>query len=144
MITLGNCQALLIGCGGKKRRERSMARDLYTSGYFKLKVAFATSLRKPWAVLSAKHGILMPERKVHPYDLSLGDLDEAGVRRWAEDVAEQFLEWQLGATRIAIVAGDRYFSALIEPLDFIGVEIMNPCKGLGIGKQMAWLKRNAR
>ena len=61
------------------------ARDLYTSNYFHLKKQFARRITgvnggrdgaSPWAILSAKHHILMPWKDVKYYNKSIDDLGD--------------------------------------------------------------------
>lgn len=61
------------------------ARDLYTSNYFHLKKQFARRITgversrdgaSPWAILSAKHHILMPWEAVKYYNKSIDDLGD--------------------------------------------------------------------
>ena len=58
------------------------AQDLYTSSYFAVKRAFAERVggvadgvdAPPWAILSAKHGVIEPSRPTCPYETRVDDL----------------------------------------------------------------------
>lgn len=61
------------------------ARNLYTSNYFSLKKQFARRIAgvegvrdgaSPWAILSAKHHVLMPWKEVKYYNKSIDDLGD--------------------------------------------------------------------
>lgn len=136
------CDLLLIGCGAEKGTERCQAQQLYTSQFFAAKRAFANSIGIRWAILSAKYGILHADRVIPPYNKRVDELTMWQKRQWAIRTAAQLLDWDRFVSQIAIVAGDAYMHPLTEILAAIGVEVVNPCQGLGIGKQIAWLRAN--
>lgn len=150
MIALQDCEALLIGCGAGKQPTAVRAAELYTSTYFKEKVRFAEAMGLPWAILSAKYGILKPDTITEPYDLTAEVLTPEEKREWVAGVALQLFEWEIfgdgfiislrSVRHIAIIAGETYVKPLTETLRTLGVEVLNPCAGLGIGQQIAWLR----
>lgn len=152
-MKLTDCDALLIGCGASKLDHRARARELYTSTFFKEKVRFAEHLGLPWAILSAKHGILKPDSLTEPYDFSAPHLDRFELREWVVGVAAQLFEWEeeeddhpeviismREINRLVLIAGETYASALTDTLRTLGIEVINPVAGLGIGQQIAWLR----
>ena len=150
-MTLSDCEALLIGCGAAKQPTAVRAAELYTSTYFKEKVKFAEALGKPWAILSAKYGILQPDSLTAPYDFSAGQLTPEELREWVAGVALQLFSWEpfmgdgpllslRSIRRLGIIAGETYVTPLTATLATLGVEVLNPCKGLGLGQQVAWLR----
>lgn len=68
-ITVG-----LVSCGGKKRDTASPARDLYIGDLFTKSKTWVEAFCDEWAILSAKHYLLMPDEVIEPYDLKLGDV----------------------------------------------------------------------
>ena len=136
----GGCQALLIGCGAEKRAVQCAARDLYTSPFFAEKRAFAEATGKPWAILSAKMGILQPDVLTRPYEQKIDDYDRYQLREWCAGVSIQLFEWHRYIARLAIIAGADYVEPLTRTLAPLGVEVVNPCAGLGIGQQRQWLR----
>lgn len=139
-----NCQGILIGCGAEKQLVAARAAELYTSRYFEAKRLFARSTGMPWAILSAKHGVLSPDSLTQPYEESMENFTRWERREWAAGVALQIFEWQRYIGCVAIVAGEAYLNPLTALLASINVRVVNPCQGLGIGQQMAWLKKNTR
>lgn len=104
----------LIGCSATKLDRAAPAADLYTGPVFSLERAWITARTDVdvWAILSAKHGLVMPDQVVEPYDLALGDLSAAERRAWAERTREQLVaRWGRDAVYM-IVAGADYRAAL--------------------------------
>jgi hypothetical protein len=59
----------LIQCTDSKHDEPSKAKNLYTeSSYFRAMRSWAKARGNGWYILSAKHGLLPPERKIEPYN----------------------------------------------------------------------------
>ena len=135
-----NCKAILIGCGAEKQTVAAPAADLYTSRYFRAKRDFARSTGMPWAILSAQHGVLQPNSLTHPYDRSAEHFTRWERREWAAGVALQLFEWQRYIGCVAIIAGEVYLNPLTSVLGALGVQVVNPCQGLGLGQQIAWLR----
>ena len=77
---------VLIGCGKRKRTERSYAIDLYNGGVFRAHLAIAGHLgEEPW-ILSAEHGLIPPRRAIDPYEREIDDFSAEEVSRWNEQI----------------------------------------------------------
>ena len=133
---------LLIGCVGEKSVFSAPARDLYVSTLFRLRRAYAESLRLTWYILSAKYGIVDPEEIIAPYDTRLSDLSAAQQRAWGAMVFTQ-LEARLGAPggrTFEFHAGKSYVEAVQPRFKAAGATVLWPLKGLRIGGQLHWYK----
>ncbi len=132
---------ILIGCVKEKRAGRHLARELYTSQLFRRRRAYAESLATPWYILSAKYGLVEPDRVIDSYDLSLKDLPAHERRAWSEKVFRD-LEQKAGSLNgkvIEIHAGQEYFgNGLEEALGKRGAVVRVPTRGLPQGKQLAF------
>jgi hypothetical protein len=124
----------LIGCSGKKLDRAAPARELYVSALFRKAVAYAEAAGMPWAVLSAKHGVVLPDTVLEPYDVK-----KRGKRSeiWAHAVRGQ-LDALFPNTTFVLLAGENYRpwcggspSLCLE----------EPLKGLSVGQRLAWLGR---
>jgi len=96
------------------------------------------------AILSAKYGLLFPDDKIEPYDLTLNDMKSSLRREWAERVFSQ-MKNRLSLNDFGEVffhAGEKYRHYLITKLENIGLQCEIPLKHLGIGKQKAWYKEH--
>jgi hypothetical protein len=147
---------VLVGCVKTKLDRPAAAKDLYQSNLFRLARAYGERFGDEWYILSAEHGLVEPDRVLAPYDTTMRDvLDRPfGEREWADGVAARLTA--LGAedthwngvgradsapkpdTKVVVVflAGELY-RRMLERW-FVG-EV--PMRGLGIGEQMAWLRR---
>ena len=136
---------VLVGCGAAKRDESAPAKDLYTSSYFDLKRRYAEAAGDRWAILSAEHAIVHPNRDLAPYDTTMSDVD-AG--EWAHRVmgglyafVDSLREFD-GASDVELVflAGRDYTDPLRARLDSMVWTARYPFDDTaGIGEQMGWL-----
>ncbi len=130
---------ILISCVKTKRQCRAKARDLYISSLFKLNYRYAQSLNPDAIyVLSAKYNLVDIEKEIDPYELTLKTMSAQKVKAWAVVTLRQLkVVSDFENDKFVFLAGEKYRKYL---LPFISnYEI--PLEGLGIGKQMAWLKR---
>lgn len=106
----------LVGCSGTKLDRPAPARELYAGNLFKLSVRWVE--RRPfdaWAILSAKHGLVLPDEVIEPYDVML---DGRRLKAWAALVEKQLvLRWGEGAI-YTLLAGDQYGVA-VQGLPFV-------------------------
>lgn len=79
----------LVGCGKKKLSLRAPAHLLYQGSLFRKSYACALKFCDRVLILSALYGVLDPEKKIDPYDLSLRDLSVDEQRAWAKLVRRQ-------------------------------------------------------
>jgi len=130
----------LVSCVAARATTPCPGRDLYRSPWFRLARAYVKWGKCGWFILSARHGLLDPERRVAPYDLSLHDLSPDDRRGWASEVADRLRRVAPPPRKIEILAGLRYREFLLELLMALGYEVAVPMAGLGIGQQLKWLK----
>ena len=122
----------LIACCGKKADAPAPARELYRSPLFRKSVAWAERRGLPCAVLSARHGLVMPGDVLPPYDLTLARLPAGERAAWAARVNAD-LRRRLAGCEFVVLAGRLYRAALA------GLPHTAPMAGLGIGRQLRWL-----
>lgn len=135
---------ILVGCVQQKLDRQAPAADLYTSPLFRKRRAYAEATGKPWAILSALHGLVMPETPLYPYDFGMDRHGPVSARRWALHVVYELDLWVGTANNqlVEVHAGAAY----VEPLQraFRGdgaFTMLTPMKGLQIGQQLAWYRR---
>ena len=105
----------LVACSATKLPHRAQARELYQGDTFKLVrsiLEHPASRVDDWAILSAKHGLVLPTDALDPYDLYLGDLPREERAAWHERVLGQVARaW--GTSHVyEIYAGAHYTSLL--------------------------------
>jgi hypothetical protein len=106
----------LISCCKEKLNHPAPARELYVSDYFK---KCMTWISKPgrvdgWGILSAKHGLVMPDQVIEPYDLCLADLPKLKQQRWADWIHEQLTDQWGDSVIYTILAGYEYRRAVSQ------------------------------
>ena len=104
----------LVSCGRRKRQEAAPARVLYCSARFERTRRFVEERRWRWFILSARHGLLPPERVIAPYDQTLGTMSEPDRKRWAEAVLDA-LQRRLYRPQSVIVFADCVYTAHVAP-----------------------------
>ncbi len=128
-----------VSCSGKKNSGRCSAATKYASPLFSKSKAFAESNADRWYILSALHGLVLPDDVLDDYDKTLNDMNRDERQMWAQRVASQIKA--CGAVRsgdqILWLAGRRYKEDLIALLK--GVSHRDPLEGLGIGMRLRWL-----
>jgi len=123
----------LISCTKAKLSWPAPARELYSaSDLFRKAAAYCDTHLDGWFVLSAKYGLVEPERELEPYDVTLKTMSSLERRRWGAQVAQQLQ--QLGDVALEAHAGADYVRPLIEA----GVALGEPLRGLAIGQRKRW------
>lgn len=136
----------LVGCGAAKNEGTHPAKDLYSSTYFKKKREFAEELTDEWYILSAKYGVIDPEREIEDYDMTIEDVPVDG---WLKRV-NAYLENEVDFTEddeVYVLLGKRYLEAenkdgesLRTILDGYDVDMNYPFdRTSGIGEQNQYL-----
>lgn len=134
----------LVGCVSKKRDVAVAARDLYVSNLFLGRRAAVERTCTRWFILSAKHGLLSPDEVVAPYDQSFKRTTSTERRSWGQAVLKALdaVIVSFNGVVVEIHAGAEYRAFGVEEgLRARGVEIVVPTLGLGIGRQLAFYKR---
>ncbi len=131
----------LLSCVGQKRPSAAPARDLYISSWFQKARSYADRTGLPWFVLSAKYGLVHPDKVLAPYELTLNTMPVADRRRWARRVLAQLEPRLEGVSSVAFLAGLRYREFLAPALQRHGVDVSVPMERSRIGEQLKWLTR---
>jgi hypothetical protein len=133
-------RVVLVSCVSRKLTHPAPAADLYQSAWFKKARRYAELHAERWYILSAKHGLLIPDQVIEPYDLSLYPLDGRQRQRWAREVLALLLQvTDKRQDKITVLAGSLYRAPLVRWLKNIGYTVHVPMEGLGIGQQLRWL-----
>lgn len=139
MKTLG-----LVSCTKRKQKYPCKASEMYSaSDLFRKAYAYCNRNYDQVAILSAKYGLLLPEDKIKPYDLTLNKMRVSEIRKWSEKVFNQ-IQKCLDLKEIYVVffhAGVKYRKFIIPKLEAFGIEYRVPLKNLGIGNQLSWYNK---
>lgn len=138
----------LVPCASRKGDTPARARDLYRSPLFLKMRAVVERLGVPWFILSAKHGLLRPEERIDPYDLTLNEMRVTERRSWSRNVIRQMEGSLLPVERVIVLAGQRYREFLMDWLMRHASRVETPLAELRIGEQLqfleAWLRSATR
>ena len=125
----------LVGCGAKKADRPMPARQLYTGPLFTAARGDVERRGLRWWIVSAKHGLVEPDRILEPYDLRLADV--ASRTGWAMAiVAELRVRVELRGLTIELHAGRDYVRALETLLRAEGAIVEDVAIGLQIGERL--------
>lgn len=131
----------LVGCGSQKAVAPAKAKDLYRSPLFRAARAYAEATCSRWYILSAKFGLLDPERVVAPYEARL---QRPQARAWGQRVGAALAaaEPDPNATFVCL-AGAAYADAIEMPAEReLELRWQEPLAGMGIGARIHWLKEH--
>ena len=131
----------------KNEGERIEAGDAYCSPLFQKSKQWAELRGYPYAIISAKYGLIFPDEVIQDYDLTLNELNKKQLENWKRNVAEQIEDygrWKVGVEswedmpRIIALAGKSYTDNLEDALEY-RIEIEEPLKGLQVGERLSKL-----
>jgi hypothetical protein len=114
------------------------ARDLYASTLFRGRRAYVEATCDRWFVLSAKHGLVVPDEVLEPYEETLSHKSVVAKRDWAAGVIAQLTESvDIPGAVFEVHAGADYRNfGLVEALRDQRATVEIPTEHLGQGKQL--------
>ena len=134
----------LVSCVSRKREQPLAAKDLYISDWFVKARAYVEQAGDEWFILSAEYGLVSPQTVIAPYERNLNAMGIAERRAWGSKVLRQLQPELTGVDRVVILAGARYREFLVDAIRGKEVTVEIPLKGMRIGEQLRWLKRNTK
>jgi hypothetical protein len=140
--TLRSKTVYLVSCVARKAATTMPAHELYQSDWFRKAKRYVLQRIQPgdrWFILSAEHHLVNPLQIIAPYNSTLLDMPYAKRQIWAQKVLTQLHPELNEGDRIVALAGERYREFLEPALVSIGYAVKVPMRGMGIGKQKAWL-----
>lgn len=131
---------VLVSCVKTKRPEAAAAKDLYISALFRKERSYAERSGVPWYILSAEHGLVDPEQWLAPYERYLPDESSTYREAWGVKVVDDLEQVQglMEGKVIEIHAGAVYLEAIRSRLQSRGAVIVEPLRGLPMGKRLQW------
>jgi hypothetical protein len=134
----------LVGCVKGKTATPAPASELYTSALFRRRREYVERTCDAWYVLSAKHGLVRPDRILKPYDKTLKRASRQERRDWSRGVVRELQQClgSLNGTVFEIHAGNDYRAyGLVDGLIAGGARVEVPVAGLLLGQQLAFYRR---
>lgn len=135
----------VVACVASKAEPACKAQDLYTSQWFKAARAYVEAKMGPrdtWLIVSAKHGVLLPDQVVAPYDATLNRMSAKQRRAWGDSVSDELSAIFPRYVRVELLAGEHYREALAPWTR--NHRTATPLRGLGIGEQLGYFARETR
>ena len=133
-------RVILISCVSKKVQYPTKAENLYQSTLFKFALQYAKMQNADRIyILSALYGLLELSDVVAPYEKTLNSMKEFEIKQWSEKVVDQIIQkgLDLKTDQFIFLAGNNYRKYIIPNIQKISI----PMKGLRIGEQLAYLKK---
>ena len=133
---------VLISCANKKAANNAAAKELYISDLFKKSWVYAQKIKPDRIyILSAKHGLLHPDKIIAPYNVTLKNMPSVERKQWAAKVLAQMSKSGLDLKNddFIILAGTPYYKDIIGPGKIEKYQI--PMEGLKIGCKKSYLKQ---
>lgn len=130
---------VLLSCVATKLDHPAPAEELYNSPLFKSSLEYAKSLKPDYIyILSAKHYVLPLSKVIAPYDKTLLDMPAEEVQEWGEKVLRILADkFDLENDKFIFLAGDKYRKYVTPGMN----HWVAPLKGLRIGEQLSWYKK---
>lgn len=133
----------LISCSASKLDRAAPSGEIYTGQLFRASRSWADRNGLEFAILSAKHGLLMPFEVIEPYDFRMPNNKQA-KKKWAYTVLSQiqikFPFPDTNKTELIFLAGNDYREHLAMMCSENGYKVIELLAGMGIGKQLKSLK----
>lgn len=129
----------LISCSKNKMTIDCSAKEMYSKSTLFNKT-FDYCRRQNYDfifILSAKYGILKPEDKISPYELTLNSFSKSNLKNWAERCSKILRDEVGEESCFDFYAGKIYFEELSKLL----LCSTNILKGLGIGERLRFLNQ---
>ncbi len=120
---------VLISCGKTKKNLQCKAENMYISNRFQLAKEYSTRISSNWFIISAKYGLLEPEREIKPYDVWLGNFSNVEKQAWCDKVKKS-LHGFSRKTKFVILLNDLYAQVLIQLILETGHEFSWPIRNM--------------
>jgi cytoplasmic iron level regulating protein YaaA (DUF328/UPF0246 family) len=115
------------------------AKDLYISPLFKKAYKWALQYKIPIYILSAKYGLIKDDQYIAPYEKTLNNMSKDEINSWGESTAKSISQL-IGDGDLLVLAGEKYLTFT----KYCQNKIINPLKGLGIGKRLQWFDKHTK
>lgn len=129
----------LVSGASRKLNEKAPAGLLYSkSPLFRYSLEYCKRNYEAVYILSPKYGLLPITEIVDTYEESLANIQRLAFKEWLAKVVNQIKEVIPTGSELFFYAGKRYRKLI--PLLQSEYVCHEPTKGLGIGKQLKWLR----
>lgn len=131
----------LVSCVKSKSRGPLRAKDLYRSVWFSKAKEYVEGLDQPWAILSAKHYLLSPDKVIRSYNRTLNNMTFDARRTWSDRVVRRIRLKYRSSDTLILLAGKKYTEQVVPQLKEAGFLVKTPLARMGIGRQLSWFNK---
>ncbi len=106
---------ILIACVKEKRTVACAAKALYQGELFASWLEYVQKEQADqWFILSGKHGLLLPDEVIAPYDVNLNTQPESVQKAWAKHVLHRLDQYcDLEQDEFHIICNPTYYRDLV-------------------------------
>ena len=134
---------VFISCTAKKKHYQCKAKEMYSeSTWFRHAFRYAKYITGGGGniyILSAKYGLLEPDKIISPYNQTLHAAKVSSIRSWSKTVYRQMIENHINFNDQAMFLCGKNYRRFLMPLF---KKASAPLSHMGIGKQVSWLKQH--
>lgn len=132
---------LLMSTANRKRKGILAARHLYISPMFQLGLNYANQFdTDAFFLLSAKYGLLDPEKELSAYPETMSSLKKDDIKEWANAIVEQLKNnFDLEETEVIVLALSRF----AKPISMLLPKYKAPLLGMTMSEALAFLRNNS-
>jgi len=131
---------ILVSCGKRKSDVICQAQEMYNSERFMLTKKLITQLEYDWFIVSAKHGLLHPEKTIEPYDVYLGSFSKEEREKWLQSIVDILKKYD-HETMLVICADNEYSMILSKGLNKLKPSCVYPFPGMTYEEQIDYLRK---
>ena len=123
---------VIVPCGDIKASHTTTAENMYIGKYHKFAMRYARHVapRENIYILSAKHGLMMLDKVIEPYNLKMGDLGSIG----AYTIRQQAIQFNILNESVIALGGKKY-SLMVK---HVWPSAQTPLIGLSMTKHYTW------
>ena len=126
---------IVVSCSNKKKSYNCQAQEMYSESilFRKTKDYIIKNYGGRYVILSSKYGIILPNKEIEPYDLFIKDIDKEHKKRLIYNIYFNLLPFK----ELIVFGGKEYVNIIKQACPKL--KIIEPLKGLGIGKRLQFL-----
>ncbi|MFC6733508.1 MULTISPECIES: DUF6884 domain-containing protein [unclassified Haladaptatus] len=111
----------IVHGGAAQRGGTRSACDQYTADHFQTCREYAEATCDSWVIVSAKHGVIHPNRQIQSYDVTRADFDPFEEMQWVKRIQRQlgdvlFDQYTSPQFSRVVVLTDDYHTAALDPV----------------------------
>lgn len=133
----------LLATARKKLPHPARVIEFYNSPLFRKSLQYGLQHYERLYFYNAKDGLLLPERIMEPYNVSIKSFTPSEKRQWAHSVINELHGYESASECKVFLHGGYVYRKFLQPeLEQFGFEFVVPLKGLGIGHQLSWYDKH--